>query len=129
MPARILIIEDDSASLELATYLLESAGHTTWGASDGENGTQVALEEGPDLVICDLQLPRMDGYAVVRALRASSKWRQVTVIAVTACSMPGDREKALDAGFDGFMTKPITPGTVVPERERYRPANATAGAR
>ena len=126
MPARILIIEDDSASLELATYLLESAGHTTWGASDGESGTQVALKESPDLVICDLQIPRMDGYAVVRALRASSKWRQVPLIAVTAFSMPGDREKALAAGFDGFMTKPITPETFVQQIESFLPANPQA---
>src|ERR1700722_7707961 len=119
MAARMLIIEDDPDSLELAAYLLESAGHTTFRAPDGETGMQVALQESPDLVICDLQIPRMDGHAVVQALRANPKWRRVPVIAVTALSMPGDREMTLAAGFDGFLTKPITPETFVQQIERF----------
>jgi two-component system cell cycle response regulator DivK len=121
MPARMLIIEDNPDSLELAAYLLESAGHTTLRALDGETGVQLALQESPDLVICDLQIPRMDGHAVVRALRANPKWRPVPVVAVTALSMPGDRETTLAAGFDGFLTKPITPETFVQQIESFLP--------
>jgi two-component system cell cycle response regulator DivK len=121
MAARMLIIEDDPDSLELAAYLLESAGHTTLRAPDGEAGMQLALQESPDLVICDLQIPRMDGHAVVRALRANPKWRRVPVIAVTALSMPGDREKTLAAGFDGFLSKPVTPETFVQQIESFLP--------
>ena len=107
--ARILIIEDDPPSRELAAYLLDCAGFRTLLASDGAQGLQIAVEEGPDLVICDLQLPRLSGYEVARRLRRDSKWRRVSLIAVSAFSMPGDMEKALEAGFDAYIPKPITP--------------------
>ena len=121
MSARILIIEDDPASMQLATYLLEAARHAISCATDGEHGTTLALRESPDLVICDLQIPLMNGYEVVRSLQGNSKWHRVPIVAVTALSMPGDRERAIAAGFDGYLTKPITPEIFAWQIESFLP--------
>lgn len=122
MPARILIIEDDSASRELEKYLLESAGYITFDAEDGEAGVRMALETNPDMVICDLQMPVMNGYEVIRYLREHPDWRHVPIIAVTAFSMTGDRETALAAGFDEHLSKPIEPEVFVGQIEALLPA-------
>jgi two-component system cell cycle response regulator DivK len=121
MPARILIIEDDYASRELAAYLLNASGYSASVAEDGDSGVRLALETSPDLVICDLQIPRLNGYQVLQRLRSDPAWRPVPIIAVTAFSMSGDREKALAAGFDEHLTKPITPDTFVGQIEAYLP--------
>jgi len=122
MGARILIIEDDPASRELVKYLLESAGHDTLLANEGATGVQMAIDETPDLLICDLQMPVMNGYQVVQTLREYPLWRKVPVIAVTAFSMPGDRDKALAAGFDEHISKPIAPRHFVAQIEAFLPA-------
>lgn len=122
MPARILIIEDDDASRELVTYLLEASGYSTLSAENGLVGAQMAETAQPDLILCDLQMPVMNGYEVVRYLRASSLWRRVPLIAVTAFSMSGDRESALRAGFDDHVTKPIVPETFVAQVEAFLPS-------
>ncbi|WP_394788300.1 response regulator [Rhodoferax sp.] len=119
MPARILIIEDDYFSRELAMYLLQTAGYTVIGAEDGRTGVQIALQENPDLVLCDLQMPVLNGREVVRRLHADPQWRRVPVLAVTAFSMSGDRESALAAGFDDHVSKPITPETFIPQMESF----------
>jgi two-component system, cell cycle response regulator DivK len=121
MPARILIIEDDPASLELVQYLLDSAGYATLTATDGGAGLELALSVQPDLLICDLQMPIMTGYEVVERLRGGSTWRRVPLVAVSAFSMPGDREAALTAGFDAYHSKPIVPETFVRDIERLLP--------
>lgn len=127
MPARILIIEDDSASRALVHYLLESAGYATLEAEDGAIGLQIALQAQPDLIICDLQMPVMNGYELVRVLREQPGWRHVPLIAVTAFSMAGDRETALTAGFDEHITKPITPETFVRQVEAFLPPTLRVG--
>ncbi len=127
MPARILIIEDDPASLELAKYLLEQAGYATLTAADGGEGLALALSEHPDLVICDLQMPVMTGYEVVQRLHEGPTWRRVPLIAVSAFSMPGDRETALAAGFDAYHSKPIVPETFVRDIESLLSSAARAG--
>jgi CheY-like chemotaxis protein len=119
--ARILIIEDDPASLELARYLLASAGYVAIVASDGGAGVELALSARPDLVICDLQMPVLDGYEVVRRLRSDPGWHRVPLVAVSAFSMPGDRETALAAGFDAYYSKPIVPEAFVGDIERLLP--------
>ncbi len=126
MPARILIIEDDSASRALVKYLLETAGYVTLDADDGGVGVQRILQANPDLVICDLQMPVMNGYEVVRYLREHPGWRRVPLIAVTAFSMAGDRETALKAGFDEHLTKPIDPETFVGQIEALLPTELRA---
>ena len=122
MPANILIIEDDDASRELLKYLLEAAGYATLGADDGRKGVDLAMTQHPDLVLCDLQMPVMNGYEVVQYLRAEPGWHRAPLIAVTAFSMPGDRETALAAGFDDHITKPIAPETFVGKVEAFLPA-------
>jgi len=129
MPAKILLIEDDTASRELASYLLNAAGYTVLVANDGGCGAWLAVKERPDLVLCDLHLPVMDGYEVVRALLADQNWRRVPLIALTASSMVGDREKTLAAGFNDYLSKPITPETFVQEVEAFLPPDLRVKAK
>src|SRR5437773_2437793 len=113
MAARILVIEDNKTNLELVEYLLKASGYATLAARDGEEGLRTARKEHPDLVICDLQMPVMDGYEVVREMKKDSLLHSIPIIAVTALSMPGDRSNILAAGFDGYLSKPIDPETFV----------------
>lgn len=121
MPAHILIIEDDSASRELVKFLLEASGYAVLTAEDGRAGLRTALEAHPDLVLCDLQMPMMNGFEVVQRLREHPSWHHVPMIALTAFSMTGDREAAIAAGFDDHITKPITPEAFVGQIETFLP--------
>lgn len=122
MPARILVIEDNEANLALVRYLLSFSGHTVLEARDGEQGVAVALSERPDLVVCDLQMPRLDGYQVLAALRQDMGCMAIPVVAVTAFSMPNDRQKVMTAGFNGYLSKPIEPELFVAQVEAFLPA-------
>jgi CheY-like chemotaxis protein len=119
MGARILVIEDNPTNLELMTYLLRAFGHTPLTAGDGEAGVEAALRERPDLVLCDLAMPRLDGYGVVRRLKADPALRHIPVVAVTASAMVGDRDRVIATGFDGYISKPIDPETFVAEVEGF----------
>lgn len=119
MTARILVIEDDEASRMLVTYLLEADGYQVYSASNGRDGVRAALQHGPDLILSDLQMPVMDGYEVARLLHADPGWRRAPLVAVTAFSMPGDREKALEVGFQDHISKPIDPERFVRQVEAY----------
>lgn len=119
MGSRILLIEDNPTNLELITYLLTAFGHTTVTAADGAAGVEAALRLKPDLVLCDLALPRLDGYGVARRLKADPATREVPLVAVTASAMGGDRDRVIAAGFDGYISKPIDPETFVAEVETY----------
>jgi len=107
--AYILVIDDDSASRDLAAYLLRAAGYDVATAADGGEGIREALATPPAMVLCDLDLPVCDGFAVLRALRASPRLHGLPVVALTASSMTGDRESTLAAGFDGYLSKPVVP--------------------
>lgn len=111
MPAHILIIEDNEMSLVLAEYLLRQAGYTTRTAVDGGTGVYLAMENTADLILCDLDLPTMDGAQVVAALRTDARWRPVPVLAFTAASMDEEQRRTLAADFDGCIAKPIDPGS------------------
>jgi len=121
MPARILVIEDDPNTLELMTYLLAAFGHDPLTAGNGVAGMGLASAERPDLIICDIQLPELDGYGVARALAEDPKLSGIPLIAITALAMVGDRERILAAGFDGYMSKPIVPETFVDQLDCYLP--------
>jgi len=123
MRACILIIEDDVPSLTLAKYLLEAAGHSTLAATDGLQGATLAMTARVDLVMCDLHIPVMNGFEVLARLRSTRNWPRVPMIAVTASSMAGAREKILAAGFDGYISKPITPETFVAQIEEFLASN------
>lgn len=116
---KILLIEDNEQNAYLLTYLLEKKGYSVSRAADGAYGLELALENTPDLVLLDIQLPVMDGYAVASRLRAMECMARVPIIAVTSYAMPGDREKALLSGCNGYIEKPINPDTFVEEMERY----------
>ena len=126
MGARILIIEDNPANLELMTYLLSTFGHTVLAAEDGSRGLEVARREHPDLIISDVQLPALDGYEVARWLKSDPDLRRTPLVAVTALAMVGDRDRVLAAGFDGYLAKPIDPETFVRQMEVFlRPGHHT----
>ncbi len=119
MSAKILLIEDNEQNRYLATFLLEEQGFAVIHAADGPTGLDLASRERPDLILLDIQLPLMDGHAVARALRANPALADVPIVAVTSYAMAGDREKAIAAGCDGYLEKPIDPDTFVPDITRY----------
>lgn len=117
MSRTILLIEDNEQNRYLLTFLLEGRGYRVVAAVDGPHGIEAARTVAPALVLLDIQLPTMDGYAVARALRRIEALRTTPIIAVTSYAMPGDREKALESGCTGYIEKPINPDTFVTEME------------
>jgi len=109
----LLIIEDNEQNLYLMRYLLERSGFSVVSARDGRSGIDLAAEVKPDLVILDIQLPLMDGYAVASAIRKNPELAGTPILAVTSYAMQGDREKCLAAGATAYMEKPINPDTFV----------------
>jgi CheY-like chemotaxis protein len=104
----ILVVEDNERNLKLLRDVLEYAGYDVRVARTGEDGVTLAVKEPPDLVLMDLQLPGIDGMEALRRLRESPRTADIPVVAVTAQAMKQDRERALEAGFDGYVEKPIS---------------------
>ncbi len=119
MKRKIILIEDNAQNRYLVTYLLERAGHEVVSAESGPAGIDLADRIRPDLIVLDIQLPGMDGYAVARGLKGKPELHAVPIVAVTSYAMVGDREKAIGAGCDGYMEKPIDPETFVADIERF----------
>ena len=107
MSHKILVADDNAASRELIREVLEMSGYDVMEAADGVDAVHLAREGAPDLVLVDIQMPRLDGYGVLRELRADARFSGLRVVALTAFAMQGDRVQALDAGFDGYITKPV----------------------
>jgi len=128
MSARILVIEDNPASRELAAYLLGKSGHTVEVAENGAQGLRMAAESRPDLILCDLQMPELNGYEFIAEVRKHGELGAALVLAVTALSMPGDEAKALNAGFNGYLSKPIDPMRFCAQIEAYLPEQLRRGA-
>jgi CheY-like chemotaxis protein len=118
MKKKILVIEDNQQNLYLIRYLLEDCGYEVFEAMDGKEGIEMAASIGPDLILLDIQLPTMDGYAVARTLRQNNELAKTPIIAVTSYAMPGDREKAMEAGCSGYIEKPIDPDTFPTQVEK-----------
>jgi two-component system cell cycle response regulator DivK len=104
----ILVVEDNERNLKLLRDVLEYAGYEVRGARTAEDGITLAVSEPPDLVLMDLQLPGIDGIEALHRLRESPGTADIPVVAVTAQAMKQDRERALRAGFDGYVEKPIS---------------------
>ena len=119
MGKTVLRIEDNEQNRYLITYILEKGGYRVVQATNGPEGIRQALQEIPDLILLDIQLPGMDGYAVLQELRNQPALREVSVVAVTSYAMVGDRERALAAGCNGYIEKPIKPDTFVVDVARY----------
>jgi two-component system, cell cycle response regulator DivK len=104
----ILVVEDNERNLKLLRDVLEYAGYDVRVARTGEDGVALAVKEPPDLVLMDLQLPGIDGTEALRRLRENPRTADIPVVAVTAQAMKQDRERVLEAGFNGYVSKPIS---------------------
>ncbi len=119
MTKTILIVEDDPKNLELFRDLLQVSGYKTVEATDGKQGIELARAKKPDLILMDIQLPRMDGLEATRILKADATTSNVPVIALTAYAMKGDKERILEAGCDGYLAKPINTDEFLKEVAEY----------
>ena len=121
MKGIILVIEDNEQNLYLITFILEKNGYKVFQARDGKEGIELACRVNPSLILLDIQLPVIDGYAVARELRSKPGLADIPIVAVTSYAMVGDRERILAAGCSGYIEKPINPETFLTEVERYLP--------
>ncbi|AGY59978.1 response regulator [Gloeobacter kilaueensis] len=117
--AKILVIEDEPVSRKLLRMVLSLAAHEVLEAQDGLSGMDLAARNQPDLIVLDLTLPHLDGWAVLARLREQGV--TAPVVAVTGHALVGDRERILAAGFDGYMSKPIDVRTFNQALEAYLP--------
>jgi CheY-like chemotaxis protein len=107
MSARILVVDDNSVNLKLASEVLEAEGYAIVTAGDAELAQEILKHTKPDLILMDIALPGMDGLTLTRKLKDDKKLKHIPVIALTAFAMKGDEQKAAEAGCDGYITKPI----------------------
>jgi two-component system cell cycle response regulator DivK len=107
LPKKILIVDDNQDSRELVVKVLKTKGYQTIEAVDGEEALEKAVVERPDLILMDRSLPKIDGYEVTRRLKGQEEFKDIPIVALTAHAMRGDREKALEAGCEGYISKPI----------------------
>ena len=115
----ILIADDDEKHRKLLTDVLQAAGYTVITAENGERAIELARSSRPSLMLLDIQMPIIDGFSVVRILKADPDMRSISAIAITALAMNGDRARILSAGFDGYLSKPISLKELRAEVSRY----------
>ena len=104
---RVLLVEDNEDNFELVHFLLERAGYAVLAGHNGQEALEMTLKEQPDLVLMDLSLPGIDGWDAGRQLKANPLTSHIPLLALTAHTLPGDRKRALESGFDGYISKPI----------------------
>ncbi|MDP2168331.1 MAG: response regulator [Thermodesulfovibrionales bacterium] len=104
---KILVVDDNEKNLKLFRLIISSMGFETLTATDGQEGVRLAKEKLPDLILMDIQMPKMDGYAALNALRSGENTKAIPAIALTAYAMRGDRERLLEYGFTDYISKPI----------------------
>ncbi len=107
MDKSIQVIEDDADNLNLVRFLLQAEGFKVFLAKDGHEGYETALAFHPDLILLDMSIPEIDGWTLARRLKDSPGTRDICIVSLTGHTMPGDRKKALDAGCDGYISKPL----------------------
>lgn len=117
--SRILVVEDNRDNMTLIVDVLGSLDHEVIEAVDGVEGVALAQQETPDLILMDLSLPRMDGWEATRQIKADERLQGIPVIALTAHAMFGDRERAMDAGCDDYITKPINLPELMSKLTKY----------
>ncbi len=115
---RILIAEDNAVNRELLRELLEARGYAVFEACNGQEALQMIEHSLPELLLLDIGMPVLDGFAVIRRIRENPHLAMLPVVAVTAYAMRGDREKILGSGFDGYLSKPLNPSSLTAELER-----------
>jgi CheY-like chemotaxis protein len=114
----VLIAEDNAVNRELLRELLELRGYTVLEACDGQEALHAIEQAPPELLLLDISMPVMDGFAVIHRIRENPCLAQLPVVAVTAYAMQGDRERILNSGFDGYLSKPVNPASLTEELER-----------
>jgi two-component system cell cycle response regulator DivK len=119
MKAKILYIEDNEQNFYLVEFILTAKGCEVLWAKNGPDGLEKAARGGVDLILLDIQLPVMDGYAVAQALRGNPALARTPIVALTSYAMAGDREKALAAGCTQYIEKPIDPASFASRIEQY----------
>lgn len=119
MEPKILIIDDDPQCLQLISYLLSHFGYTVYSAPTGEEGLNILEKEIPNLIICDILLPQMDGYQCAAKIKGNERLKSIPLIAFTALAFKDDAERIFAAGFDGYVTKPIDPEEFLKEIEAH----------
>jgi CheY-like chemotaxis protein len=112
---KILIVEDNEMNLKLIRTLLKAKGFLLAEARDGEEALIIAVAEKPDIILIDIQIPKIDGLEVTRRIRAMDDLKDRQIVAITAHAMEGDRNKILEAGCDGYIAKPINTRTFIDE--------------
>jgi two-component system, cell cycle response regulator DivK len=110
---QVLIVEDNEKSMKLFRDVLAVKGYRTLEATTGAQAFDLAAQHRPDLVLMDIQLPDIDGIEMLRRLRADERTTSISVLAVTAQAMQGDRERFVAAGFDGYLSKPVDVGEFI----------------
>jgi CheY-like chemotaxis protein len=118
-PKKILVADDNAASRELIREVLEMSSYEVIEAEDGREAVRRVREAAPDLVLVDIQMPHLDGYGVLRELREDPGFSALPVVALTAFAMQSDRDRALDAGFDGYITKPVEIAALRQEIQKF----------
>ncbi len=119
MTKRVLVVEDQPDNRQIIHDLLASVGYDTVEALDGEEGVRLAEACRPDLILMDIQLPRLDGYEATRRIKANPELRHIPIIAVTSYALSGDDAKAAEAGCDGYVTKPFSPRQLLATVRRF----------
>jgi CheY-like chemotaxis protein len=107
--ARILLVEDNPMNRRVAEFLLKAQGYIVYEAKDGQEACDLAKKHLPDLILMDLQLPGVDGFATTRAIKQNASTQNIPIVALSAYAMSGDADRAIEAGCDGYITKPIDP--------------------
>jgi two-component system, cell cycle response regulator DivK len=113
------MIEDNEQNRYLATYLLEHHGYDVVAANNGREGLAFLRDSSADLILLDIQLPDMDGYQIAAALKSEAHTANIPLVAVSSFAMAGDRQRALKAGCDGYIEKPIDPDRFIQQLQQY----------
>jgi two-component system cell cycle response regulator DivK len=107
LPKKILVVDDNQDSRELVVKVLKNKGYEMVEAADGEEAIEKAIAERPNLILLDISIPKLNGYEVTQKLKSMKEFENIPIVALTAHAMKGDRMKALEAGCEGYITKPI----------------------
>lgn len=128
MNSTILLVEDNEDNRTIYRTILEHVGYTVVEAADGEEGIRQARERLPDLILMDVSIPKINGWDATRALKGDSATRHIPIIALTAHALEQDRQRAREAGCDGYLAKPIPPREVIEEVRRFLDRSAAPEA-
>ncbi|MBN1121072.1 MAG: response regulator [Anaerolineae bacterium] len=123
---RILVVDDERDSIDIVKIVLSSVGAVVYQAEDGRAALDICLQERPEVVLADISMPVMDGWELLNAIRGADGGEKVTVIALTAHAMSGDKKRIIDAGFDGYMSKPLTMFTFLEDLSQLLPVTGTS---